>query len=335
MAIKRKQLFCSKKSCRKQVHLDAYSPIWWTGLTYRTYRNAVYYFSLGLRVDQAFHALGGSKTISYQQAKRLWARLQEAMAWQCVEDCEQLVFKAGEVECDVASVAVSRDRISGTSKHCGRFLILCDRTSGQRGVFWLPDKPCEAGAPPPPESFEEVLPILRRKIGKRHILMSDGAQATSKAAKFLGVLHTKVVHAKQQFSKFEKIPAESLSPELLTVAQKRREKEMTVMKRPAASIMKRPAASIMKRPASLRLRVSSNQAEAQIGVIKNKLRMNSRLKGHTTHLSRDVFSASYSQQSPGLAGVQRAMKNYMAFFQDSCSPGSAYAAGNWMVHHKV
>ena len=68
--------------------------------------------------------------------------------------------------------------------HAGRFLLLKHRTSGQQAVLPLPDRKTKRDALGPPESKDEVLPLLKTKLcSTKHIVGSDASKGLQGAMK--------------------------------------------------------------------------------------------------------------------------------------------------------
>ena len=80
--------------------------------------------------------------------------------------------------------------------HGGRLLLLKHRTSGQQAVMPLPRRITAKGAPGPPESKEEVLPLLRSKLdNKEHVVGSDFSVGLQGAYKQLGLVASSARHS--------------------------------------------------------------------------------------------------------------------------------------------
>ena len=292
---------------------------------------------------------GAIHHLTHLSAKQvqMWApRVSECLAWAAVQNSWELVFNEGEIEVDAARMSIARNQ--GRNRHLGRFFIIVHRNTGEYGMYWLPPAVVSKGAPPPPEKYDEVLPILRRMTNKSHLVLSDGSQGARTACLYLGNAQLSVNHAIKQFSRMSRLFAEDLPPELQAHAHKQ------IFKRPSGPAkascppmlpfcgapsqqlawatsartpsytLRRPAGSrtVKKKPVML-VQASTNLAEARIGVLRGRMRLRGKHgHGQTNPIAvdRETFASAYLIKHPGVDGVLKAVGDYTTFFTDMGPP---------------
>ena len=198
-----------------------------------------------------------------------------------------------------------------TNTHCGRFLVAFHREEGMYTLEPLEDKDVIKGGAPPPESFDETMPLMDKTLRDGHIAATDGAQTFKKAAKVLksrGVLSAYVVHKGKQFAKVVKIPVSYLS----------------------AKMKKRVATLPTTTSRFYRFKAGVNIAENTFSVVKRNLRrMN--LMSSTANAKINFLSSAWLHKHPGLAGVAEGMKIYQEYAMINLSPQQAFKDAVWLT----
>ena len=175
----------------------------------------------------------------------------------------------------------------------------------------MQDKDVRRGAPPPPESREEVAGPILRKVHAGHVASSDGARAFKDLGKkelaAMGVPHATVVHGRNEFSKIVRIPLKFLS------------------KRIRDRVAALPTASKRK----YRFKAGDQCAEGVFGVIKRNLkRMN--LGGRPANAAINFLSSAWLAWCAGLEAVASGVAMYQTAIQDKIHPKAAYRDTTWL-----
>ena len=217
----------------------------------------------------------------------------------------------GTVEVDVTKTNINRTS-KKTNKHCGRFLVIYHRESGQYALEPLEDKDVLKGAPPPPETYEEVKGPILKKVHSGHVLSSDSGGAFKKVAKLhlkgKGVVHATVVHKNKTFSRVVHMPVKALS------------------KRVRDRVAELPTTTSR----TYRFKAGDQLAESAFQAIKrNIMRLN--LARSTQNASLNFLSSAFLHKHVGLEAVAKGLATYQAAILDSCSPVEAYKSAKWLT----
>ena len=182
------------------------------------------------------------------------------------------------------------------------------RESKQYVLEPLTDKGVLKGAPPPPETFAEVRPVIKKHFHAGHIAASDSSQGIKKAIKESDLPHVTVVHRKKNFAHVVKLPKKYLRKKL--------------WKRAA----KLPTTSTR----TYRLKAGGNAAEWTFSVLKRNLtRLN--LRRSTTKASVNMLSAAWICKNPGLEGIAKAFRTCYEEWKDKCPPKDAFKKTGWLT----
>jgi hypothetical protein len=193
--------------------------------------------------------------------------------------------------------------------HTGRFIVVYHRETKQYALVPLEDKDVLKGAPPPPESYEEVKAAAGPKVHSGHLVASDSAQAIKKYFKERkDIFHVSVIHKKKNWSHVVRIPLKYLR--------------------------KRVRDRVVELPTSTRrlyrMKSGDQMAENVFSVIKRNItRMN--LKGRPQKASLNFLSASWLAKNPGLLGVAKAIKIYQDAMRDCSDPKTMFKSTEWMT----
>jgi hypothetical protein len=263
----------------------------------------MYIYGLKVPRDAATHLIGLREDATTNHYNMLCC----ATAFAELHTGRNTDFKDGTLEIDGTKTNISRSN-KKENVHCGRFLVVFHRESRQYALEPLADASVKKGAPPPPETYKAVAPVVRAKFRIGHIAASDSAQAFKKAFKEMkDVPHVTVVHKKKNFAMVVKMPKKYLH------------------KRLWKRVAKLPTTSSR----TFRMKAGGNGAEATFSVLKRNLtRMN--LSRSTTRASVNFLSAAWLSKHPGLTGVASAMKIYQDAIRDTCPPKDAYKSTKWL-----
>ena len=177
----------------------------------------------------------------------------------------------------------------------------------------LQDKDVLKGAPPPPESFAETMPVVKKFVKPdMHVVSSDGAQAIKKAVRTIkNVPHAVVVHKRKDYAHVVRIP-------MSTLTKKMRE---------------RVALLPTTNSRTFRMKAGGNMSEYTFSAVKRNLcRMN--LRRSTTRASLNMLSASWLTKNVGLVGVVKAIKIYQDAITDEIAPVDAFTSTAWLKHNE-
>lgn len=265
---------------------------------------AMYVVGLKIPTDTAQHLIGAS----YDTTESLIKMIKVALAYSELHIGRDLAFPTGILEFDGTKTNISRSQ-KKKNVHCGRFIIVYHRESGQYALEPLPDKEVLKGAPPPPESFDEVKLLMTKKVKDKHIVCTDSAQAYKKVIRTIlkDVPHATVVHKKHDFSKVVKFPVKYLSEKMKKIAAKL------------------PTSSSR----TMRVKAGDQGAEGTFGVIKRNLtRMN--LKSSTSSASLNFLVASWLHKQVGMKAVVKGMVFYRNSVYQKISPQKAFKNTDWL-----
>ena len=105
--------------------------------------------------------------------------------------------------------------------HGGRFLVAVSRKRKEAAFFPLPNRATVAGAPGPPETAAEVLPVIGKKvISYKHIVGSDASKGLAAACKQLKVPAATARHSLSEFTPVQKIDKRKISAQALAALKK-------------------------------------------------------------------------------------------------------------------
>jgi hypothetical protein len=176
---------CTNWECDTRVAQLAltYTPLWHMHrggtMSYKTFLKALYIFALKIPQDSARHILG----CGYDSAENWFQMFRLATAYAELFKGRSMHFPDGTVEFDATKTVINRSSSNKKNTHCGRFLVIYHRESGAYALEPLPDKAVLKGAPPPPESYDEVHTPIRKKVHNGHVLSADSGKAFKKTHK--------------------------------------------------------------------------------------------------------------------------------------------------------
>jgi hypothetical protein len=304
---------CTNWECDTRVAQLAltYTPLWHMHrggtMSYKTFLKALYIFALKIPQDSARHILG----CGYDSAENWFRMFRLATAYAELFKGRSMHFPDGTVEFDATKTVINRSSSNKKNTHCGRFLVIYHRESGAYALEPLPDKAVLKGAPPPPESYDEVHTPIRKKVHKGHVLSADSGKAFKKTHKIhfedKGIPYATVVHRNKQFSKVVRIPITSLSKR----------------------IRNRVALLPTTNTRTYRYKAGDNKAENTFCVVKRNLkRMN--LSRNPGRASVNFLSAAWLTKNVGLEKVAKALAYYQKALTDSIPPADAYKSLDWL-----
>jgi hypothetical protein len=303
---------CPSKCCRKEIrraHL-AYTPLWSMQkgghLSYQNFLRALYVYGAKVPQDGARHLLG----CGYDSVETWFHMFRTATGYAELYSGRELVFPDGTVEYDGTKTNIDRTK-RNTNTHCGRFLVICHRETGQYVLEPLANKDVKKGAPPPPESYAEVRAPIVKKVHAGHVASSDSARSFKKVVKTdleaKGVKFATVVHSKKQFVKVVRLPIKYLS----------------------ARIRDRVAQLPTTTARTYRFKAGDNLAEATFGAVKRNLsRMN--LQRSTKRASINFLASAWLNKNVGLEGVARGLVVYQNGIKDTINPKKAFKDLSWL-----
>ena len=254
--------------------------------------------------DAAKHLLG----VGEDSTKNYFRMLRIATAFAELHTSREMQFGDGTLEIDSTAGVIKRSGSKKLNTHMGRFVVVVHRETGQYALEVLQDKDVLKGAPPPPETYEEVKAIADKKFHGGHIASSDSAQAIKKVFKRRDdVFHVTVIHKKKNWSHVVRIPMKYLS------------------KRIRKRVAKMPTTTKHR----YRMKSGDQMAENVFSVVKrNVVRMN--LKGRTQTASLNFLSASWLAKHPGLEGVAEAVRIYQNTMRDCSDPKQIFKSTDWL-----
>jgi hypothetical protein len=241
--------------------------------------------------------------------------LRRAVAFTELYKGRAMKFPDGTMEVDATKSVIKKTGSKKTNTHCGRFLVIYHRESGQYCLEPLEDKDVLKGAPPPPESYDETKAPLTKKITKGHVLTADSGKAFKKVwkthLKQKGVPFATVVHKKKQFCKLVKFPMTSLS------------------KRIRDRVAQLPTTT----RSTYRLKAADNMAENTFLVVKRNLRRLN-LGRSTKNASVNFLAASFLNKNIGLEAVAKGIAFYQQSVLDKITPTAAFKSLDWLTKHE-
>ena len=286
----------------------AYTPFWHMQkgghLEYKPFLQSMYCCGLKVPQDSSVHLVGvGEDSIANH-----FRMIRLACGFAELHTGRSTDFKDGTLEIDGTKTNIDRSSSTITNTHKGRFLVVFHRESGQYALEPMSDSAVKKGAPPPPESFKEVHPVIKAKYRTGHVAASDSAPAFKKSFKTLkDVPHVVVVHSKKNFAHVVKMPKKYLHKRL----------------------WKRVAKLPTTTSKTYRLKAGGNAAEWTFGALKRNLtRMN--LKRSTSNASVNFLAAAWISKNPGLTGIAKAMRLYQDQIRDTCEPKAAFKCTKWL-----
>ena len=293
----------------------------------------IYCFGTKIPQDSAAHMIGRS----HDFVDNLYKQARFVTAWKEFQKNEQMTFEPGILEIDSCRTATQKKKVNkkhlkaqakaalkrpahagGMKKpgakvqvHGGRFLVAVSRKRKQSAFFPLPDRPTSSGAPGPPETAEEVLPILKNKVNRKwHIFGSDASKGLKGARKHLEVEAATARHSLSEYTPLQKLKTKSLPYKAL----------------------KGMGLKTFKKKGGQLLMVGGDQvAESHTANLKKQLRRNNKLSGlslKTAHV--DGLSSLYVHSNLGLECVLDAYASYMQKMLDQLNPNKMFQNVDWL-----
>jgi len=270
------------------------------------------------------HATGRSATAGrvallgceYDSASNWFSMFRTATGFAELQSGRDMVFPDGTLEWDGTKTVTKRKgtkrKGTKTITHLGRFLDIYHRETGRYALEPLKDSMVLKGAPPPPEEYDEVQPMILKKVRDGHVACSDSGGAFKKVAKKdlkpKGIRYGLVVHKKKQFSRVVKVPLKYLS----------------------ARVRDRVAQLPTTTSRTYRFKAGNQGAEGVFGVVKrNLVRLN--LSRSTPNASVNFLSSAWLHKHVGLEGVAEALSIYQAAIKDHCDPKTAFKSRDWLT----
>ena len=302
---------CSAKKRKAEVRR---SDVAWTPLchhargtkdgtvSYKELLKAAYVTGMKTPTDAAQHYLASG----YDHAENMLMMMKHVAAFAEFYDGQHVSFAPGVVEADATKTNKANVK-KGEIKHCGRFVITVHRETGVCALTPLEDKVVRRGAPPPPETNEEVIKALRTLKKDEHQLATDSAPAYKAWAKKSKAHHITVVHKTKSFVKVCRIPVKDLPPKL----QQCLSKSTTPGKRVA------------------RVKAGDNMAEITFSVIKRNIaRLN--CQRSTTHATVNFLAGAWLHKHCGLDGILQALKMYREWASGNVEPRESCRTMSWL-----
>ena len=237
LKLKKKTLRCTKKRCHVQFK-DGRIPFTalHAGCKHASrcpedFLKTAYVYTVGVPKDAAVHLTG----VSLKVIDIFWAWLRLICAFREYKLGEAATFELEEVETDLTHCG--KKKKADKVQHVGRMLVFASRsvdpaTGKRKRPSWVPwkDRTIKAGAPLPPDHYDEVSAPLSKKL-KSCVHHVDGAHANKKAhwkdQPLQGQPLLDVNHSKKQFSPFAKVPLEQLGAKLAAYLAKRKSSSKT------------------------------------------------------------------------------------------------------------
>ncbi|CAE6969759.1 unnamed protein product [Symbiodinium sp. CCMP2592] len=268
--------------------------------------------SLKIPQDAAAHLLARS----HESTDKHYALIRHALAFKQMAKNAATTFKPGVLEWD-GTRTTSRKRKTPdgkVSEHRGRLLIGAHRSGPQSVVYPLPNKHCKAGSPGPPESYDEVIGIISKKVPKGdHAIASDAGTGLQKAWRALGMVSATARHNRAEYTPVTKVPRKQLGSHALSNLSFGNRAKITARK--------------------VTMVGGDQRAESLAGTIKKALRRTNKLGQKCLSKDRDHVDALASfqlNQEPGLQSVIDAVVAYRAFCEDKVSPAVAWTDTSWL-----
>ncbi|CAE7281115.1 unnamed protein product [Symbiodinium sp. CCMP2456] len=164
----------------------------------------------------------------------------------------------------------------------------------------------------PPESFEEVLPLLSSKVSPgKHLIASDQGKGLGKAWASIKVEAATACHSKNHFSP------------LVTLSKKNLGKR-------ALAVLKGKNRAVVK-PRTCKVVGGDQRAEARVGAVKRQLRRTNLLgRSAKDGAHVDGLSSHFLLENVGLAPVVAAVAAYREAVQDVLPPKTAWNDRQWL-----
>ena len=208
---------CVVRTCRIQLRniALAHTPIWHLNkggqLSYKVMLYAMYTLGIKTPIDAAQKYMG----CGTDPAENWRHMLMVGLAYAELFNGRDQDFGPCVLEFDGTKTNIVRKH-SRTNTHAGRFLVCIHRETGMYSLEPMADVVVEKGAPPPPESINEIRPFMARRVTSHHMVATDAAKAMTNSSKHMRQnkksLYAYVVHSKKQFCKVLRIPFDRLSP---------------------------------------------------------------------------------------------------------------------------
>ena len=288
----------------------------------------VYCVSAKIPQDAAAHIVGRS----HDYVDSIYKQARMVTGWAEFQKNKSMTFDAGILEVDSCRTATRKNKVGSkkrkmtkkpagntvakkpTSKvavHGGRFLVAVSRKNKQSAFYPLPDRFTATSAPGPPETLDEVVPLLQHKVNpSKHILGSDASKGLKGARKKLNL---EAVTARHSLSEYT--PVQSL---------KKSKVSTTALKAIGCK-----AAQTGRHKVTM---VGGDQvAESHTALLKQQLRRNNKLGGlslKTAHV--DGLSALYIHKNLGLEATMMAFAQFIAHMTDKVSHVKCFEDVSWM-----
>ena len=301
---------CSKKCCRMTIRrFDlAYTPFWHfqkSGrLKHKPFLNSTYVSGVKVPQDSSVHLVGAGE----DAVNNAYSMIRCACAFAELYTGRTTDFGDGTLDIDATKANISKASLKHHSTHCGRFLVVYHRESKQYALEPLDDKAMLKGAPPPPETYKEVRPMVKKHFRRHgHVAASDSSQGIKKAVKESGISHVTVVHKTKNFAHVVSLPRKFLHRRLWARAAKL----PTTNKK------------------TYRMKAGGNAAEWTFSALKRNLaRLN--LQRSTARASVNFLFSAWVNKSPGLEGVAKGIRIYLEQIKDTCHPKDAFKSLDWL-----
>ncbi|CAE7510459.1 unnamed protein product, partial [Symbiodinium sp. KB8] len=174
---------------------------------------AAYLVSIRVAQDSACHLMGRRPCT----ADVYFGLIRHALAFCQMKKNVKQQFAAGIVEWDGTRLTGTRKKEAGTKEHSGRFLVGAHRSSSSSAVFFpLPNRETKVSAPGPPETYAEVVPIIKSKMVKhKHLAASDSGTAFQKTWKEMGLQAAPARHGSAEYTPVVKLSKANLASHVL------------------------------------------------------------------------------------------------------------------------
>ena len=176
-------------------------------LKYKPFLNTCYVAGVKVPQDASVHLVGARE----DAVRNSFAMIRCATAFAELHTVRNMKFEDGTLEIDATKTNIKRtaekkSNRSAKSTHCGHFLVVYHRETKQYALEPLNDKAVLKGPQPPPETYAEVNPVVKKHLNKGHLAASDSSQAIKKSIKESGFPHVTVIHKRKNFSHVVKLP---------------------------------------------------------------------------------------------------------------------------------
>ena len=167
-------LSCTGRRCEVRFPITAYSPLHNTQTTFSQYLKVCLAFSVGQRNDMTTRM---SKTLKQKKVLWFFGAFRDICAFYMVAKGRSITFSEGEVDMDAAKTHVDRSGDSETNVHLGRCVVAKERSTGKVKVVTAKDVQVTKGTALPPESNEDVRPLVAGSLRPGAVAGLDGGKA--------------------------------------------------------------------------------------------------------------------------------------------------------------